>query len=139
MIRNEVTRYVKDKLELKSGSITVLKKTLYPHLGQLVRVYLSPHPFLVESERAFKVAKNVGYTRLRLRRTRASRANSGIQRISRLRPKNVEMNLFLKYNLRAINYEIYQLKIPPDEYLAPNSLNRDYTDDDSDDESMVTD
>ena len=42
------------------------------------------------------------------------------------------------YNLRAINYEIYQLKTPPDEYLAPTSLNRDYTDDDSDDESMVT-
>ena len=43
------------------------------------------------------------------------------------------MNLFLKYN-RAINYERYQLKTPPDKYLAPNSLNIDYTDD----ESMVT-
>ena len=40
--------------------------------------------------------------------------------------------------LRAINYEIDQLKTPPDEYLAPNSLNRDYTDDDSDDVRMVT-
>ena len=48
------------------------------------------------------------------------------------------MKLFLKYNLTAINYEIDQLKTPPDEYLAPNSLNRDYTDDDSDEKSMVT-
>ena len=48
-------------------------------------------------------------------------------------PENVEMNLFLKYN-RAINNEIYQLKNPPDKYLASNSLNIDYTDD----ESMVT-
>ena len=48
------------------------------------------------------------------------------------------MNLFLKYNLRSINYEINWLKTPPDENLAPNSLYRDYTNDDSDDESMVT-
>ena len=48
------------------------------------------------------------------------------------------MNLFLKYNLRAINYEIDQLKTPHDEYLAPNSLYRYYTDDESDDKSMVT-
>ena len=42
---------------------------------------------------------------------------------------------------RAINYEIDQMKTPPDENLAPNSLNRDYTDDhdsESDDESIVT-
>ena len=92
VIRNEVTRYVKDKLELKTGSITVLKKTLYPHLGQLVRVYLSLPPFLVASERPrghLKLPRNVGDTRLRLRRTRASRANSGIQRISRLRPQKM--------------------------------------------------
>ena len=48
------------------------------------------------------------------------------------------MNLFLKYNLRAINYEIDQFKTPPDEDLSPNSLNRDYTDDYSDYKSMVT-
>ena len=48
------------------------------------------------------------------------------------------MNLFLKNNSRTINYEIDQLKPPPDEHLAPNSLSRDYTDDDSDDENMVT-
>ena len=92
MIRNEVTKYVKDKLEPQCPPFSS-----------------------VASERAFKVAKNlVGDTRLRLRL------------------ENVEMNLFLKYNLRAINYEIDQLKTPLDEYLAPNSLNRDYTDDDSD-------
>ena len=41
---------------------------------------------------------------------------------------------FLKCNLRAINYEINKLKTPLEEYLAPNSLKRDYTDDDSDNE-----
>ena len=35
-----------------------------------------------------------------------------------------------------LNYEIDQPKTPPDEYLSPNSLNKDYTDD-SDDESIV--
>ena len=39
--------------------------------------------------------------------------------------------------LRAIDYKMDQLKTTPDEYLAPNSLNRDYTDVYSDDESMV--
>ena len=38
------------------------------------------------------------------------------------------MNLFLKYKLRAINYEIDKLKSPPDGYLSCNSLNKDYTD-----------
>ena len=45
------------------------------------------------------------------------------------------MNL---YNLRAIDYEINQLKTRPDENLAPNSLNRDYTDNNSDEVSMAT-
>ena len=57
----------------------------------------------------------------------------------RLWPENVEMNLFLiMYSLRAINCKIDQLKTPPDEYLFPNSLNRDYTDDESDNKNMVT-
>ena len=59
--------------------------------------------YVVESQRSFKVAKNVvGDTRLRLR------------------PVNVDINLFLnKYNLRAINYEIDQQETPPDKYPGP--------------------
>ena len=61
----------------------------YPNLSKLVRVYLSPPPSSVASERAFKVAKNVvGDCRLRMR------------------PENLEMNMFLKYNLRALNYSV---------------------------------
>ena len=59
----------------------------------------------------------------------------------RLRPENVEMNLCLKYNLRnkyLRHFDMNQLKTPPNEYLAPNSLNKDYNDDDSDVQSMVT-
>ena len=66
----------------------------------------------------FKVAKNI----------------VGDSRLS-LRPENLKINLIIKYNGKAINYEIYQLKFPPDGYwlyyLAPNKLNKD-------DESMVT-
>ena len=89
-----------------------------PHLGQHVRIYLCPPPSSVASERAFKVSKNVvGDTKLRLR------------------PENVEINLFRKYNLRTVNYEIYQLETPPDTWPQTAWTETDY---DSDDESMVT-
>ena len=49
-----------------------------------------------------------------------------------LRPENLEINLIIKKN--SINCEIHQLKSPPGGFLAPNNLNKDYTDGD---ESMV--
>ena len=74
------------------------------------------------SERAFKVAKNV----------------IGDNRV-RLRPDNLEMNLFLKYNLRALDYNLDDLQVPPTDFRSPNSLNRDPrdSDDDSGDDSIL--
>ena len=76
------------------------------------------------SERAFKIAKNV----------------VGENRI-RLLPENMEMNLFLKYNLRAINQDIDDLESPPESFRPPNCLIRDTrdSDNDSDDEDNLTD
>ena len=95
---------------------------LYPNLSKLVRVYLCPPPSSVASERAFKVAKNV----------------IGDNRV-RLRPDNLEMNLFLKYNLRALDYNLDDLQVPPTDFRSPNSLSRDPrdSDDDSGDDSIL--
>ena len=73
------------------------------------------------SERAFKVAKNV----------------ISDNRV-RLRPDNLEMNLFLRYNLR-LDYNLYDLQVPPTDFRSPNSLNRDPrdSDDDSGDYSIL--
>jgi hypothetical protein len=93
----------------------------YPNLSKLVRVYLSPPPLSVASERAFKVAKNV-VEDCRLR----------------MRPENLEMNMFLKYNLRAlINYSVENLQPVPKTFRCPNSQKRDPRDSDegSDDDS----
>ena len=82
----------------------------------------SKRPSSVASERAFKVAKNV----------------IGDNRV-RLRPDNLEMNLFLKYNLRALDYNLDDLQVPPTDFRSPNSLNRDPrdSDDDSGDDSIL--
>ena len=74
------------------------------------------------SERAFKVAKNV----------------IGDNSV-RLRPDNLEMNLFLKYNLRALDCNLDDLQVPPTDFRSPNSLNRDPkdSDDDSGDDSIL--
>lgn len=64
-----------------------LKAGQYPHLSKLVRQYLCPPPSSLASERSFKVARDT----------------LGDQRL-RLLPENAEMNLFLKYNLRAIDH-----------------------------------
>ena len=59
---------------------------------------MCPPPSSVASERAYKIAKNVvGENRIRL-----------------LPENNMEMNLFLKYNLRAINHDIDDLESPPE-------------------------
>ena len=98
VIRNEVIRYVKDKIE-PQRRLNLIHGSILPtsaNLSGSICVHLLR-----------RLQNVVGDTRLRLR------------------PENVEMNLFLKYYLRAINNEIDQLKTPPDEYLSPYSLNRD--------------
>ena len=83
---------------------------------------MCPPPSSVASERAFKVAKNV----------------IGDNRVQ-LRPDNLEMNLFLKYNLRALDYNLDDLQVPPTDFKSPNSLNRDPwdSDDDSGDDNIL--
>ena len=65
------------------------------------------------SERAFKVAKNV----------------VGDCKLS-MRPDNLEMNMFLKFNLRALNYSVESLQPVPETFRYPNSQKRDPRDSD---------
>ena len=60
----------------------------YPKLANMARRYLSAPPGSAASERLFSTAKNV----------------LGITRLS-LTPTNMEANLFLKYNIRALGYK----------------------------------
>lgn len=127
LIREEVTRYLKEKLSpQRVDPLEYWRKNnkLYPNVSKLVRVYLCPPPSSVASERAFKVAKNV----------------VGDNRV-RLRPENLEMNLFLKYNLRALNYDVKSLESAPADFRYPNSGARDPRDSDeeSGDESALGD
>lgn len=107
VIREEVTRYMKEKLSpqiVDPLEFWQRNHKLYPNLSKLVRVYLCPPPSTVASERAFKVEKNV----------------VGDNRV-RLRPDNLEMNLFLKYNLRALNYDLNNLESPPADFRPLNT------------------
>ena len=81
---------------------------------------MTPPPSSVASERAFKVAKKV----------------VGDRRLS-MRPENLEMNMFLRYNLRALNYSVESLQPVPETFRRPNSQKRDPRDSDegSDDDS----
>ena len=54
------------------------------------------------SEREFKKARDINLNR------------------EQLCPKNLEMLLFLKYNLRALNYDVTDLQLPPEEFTLPN-------------------
>ena len=64
-----------------------------------------------------------------------------------MKPENVECNVFLKYNLRALNAEKRNdLKIPPREFIPPNdktneipkaASSRDFITDDEDDIEIV--
>ncbi|KAL5249226.1 hypothetical protein ACHWQZ_G018175 [Mnemiopsis leidyi] len=72
--------------------------------------------------RAFKVAKNV----------------VGDRRLS-MRPENLEMNMFLKYNLRALNYSVESLQSVPETFGCPNSQKRDPRDSDEGSEDDSTD
>ena len=86
----------------------------YSHLSKLVRQYLCPPPSSLASERSFKVARDT----------------LGDQRL-RLLPENAEMNLFLNYNLRAIDHNIDDLENPPATWMSPNRVSAADSDDDS--------
>ena len=51
-----------------------------------------------------------------------------------MRPENLEMNMFLKYNLIALNYSVESLQPVPKNFMCPNSQKRD-SDEGSDDDS----
>ena len=104
----------------ESGSIDLLATKLpsvprYFRLTKLVRIYLCPPRSSVASERGKNV---VGDNRLRLG------------------PDNLEINLFLKYKLRAPNYDIESLHPPPADFQCPNSLKKNprHSDEHSEDE-----
>jgi len=59
----------------------------YPHLALLARRYLSAPMASIASEREFKVSKRITVNRWNLK------------------PGNVEVLLFLKFNLRMVNYK----------------------------------
>ena len=64
----------------------------------------------------FKVAKNV----------------VGDRRLN-MRPENLKMNMFFKYNLRALNYSVESLQPVLETYRCSNSQKREGSDDDSTD------
>ena len=83
---------------------------VYPNLPKLVRVYMSPPLSSVASERAFKVAKNF----------------VGDLRLSMI-PENLEMNMFLKCNLRALHYSVESLQQVPETFRCPHTSQREKT------------
>ena len=104
--RVELNRYIKEKRiqDLKADPLNYwkVKQAEYPHLANLARRYLSPPPGSAASERLFSTGKHVlGTTRLRLK------------------PENMEANLFLKYNIRSLGYRT-ELPTPDDDWVAPN-------------------
>ena len=72
-------------------------------LSKLARIFLSPPPSSSASEREFKISKSLQKDRIKLL------------------PKNLEILLFLKYNLRAINYSTNLPEVPKN-FIPPNSI-----------------
>jgi len=102
----EVLRYLKEKrAEIQTDPLEYwkLKQNEYPKLANLARVYLSVPAGSAASERMFSTGKNVlGTTRLSLT------------------PSNMEANLFLKYNIRALGYKTNFSPVA-EEWVSPNS------------------
>ena len=107
--RVELQRYLKEKriADLTKDPLTYwrVKHNEFPHLGTLARRYLCPPPGSAASERLFSTGKNV----------------LGTKRLS-LKPDNMEANLFLKYNIRALGYKT-DLPRVTDDFVAPNEGN----------------
>ena len=131
--RRQVNDYMKEKRQpLKSDPLQywAINKDRFNLISALVRKYLSAPPASTSVERLFSQA---GYM-------------LGNLRLS-MKPENVECNVFLKYNLRALNAEKRNdLKIPPREFIPPNdktneipkaASSRDFITDDEDDIEIV--
>ena len=86
----------------------------------MARTYLGSPPSSTTSEREFKVGKALQKDRINLL------------------PKNVEMLLFLKYNLRAIDCST-SLPTVPEGFIAPNSIEYDVDTDSADTDSDQSD
>ena len=90
-VRTEVLRYLKEKrADMSTDPLdhSKVKKHEYTKLANMASRYLSAPAGSAASERLFSTGKNVlGTTRLSLT------------------PTNMEANLFLKYNIRALGYK----------------------------------
>ena len=94
------------RIAVKENPLNLWKvhKEEFKNLASLAKIFLSTPPSSTASERECKVGKNIQKDRIRLT------------------PENTETLLFLKYNLRATNYNI-NLKTPPSNFIPPN-INR---------------
>ena len=107
-IRKQVSEYLKEKrIPLKSDPLSdhwAMKKDHFD-ISPLVRKYLSAPPASTSVERLFSVAGNTVNTK----------------RLS-LKPENLESNIFLNYNLRALCVASKEdAKEVPENLVAPNS------------------
>ena len=103
--KEELSQYLKiPRVGINSDPLMFWKdhSDTFPKLAKLACRYLGPPASSCASEREFKVSKQL------------------VDRRLRLRPKNVEKLLFLKYNLRAIGFS---RKLPevPEDFRLPNS------------------
>ena len=108
-IRKQVSEYLKEKrIPLKSDPLSdywAMKKDRFDIISPLVSKYLSAPPASTSVERLFSVAGNTVNTK----------------RLS-LKPENLESNIFLNYNLRALCVASKEdAKEVPENFVAPNS------------------
>ena len=108
-IRKQVSEYLKEKrIPLKSDPLSdywAMKKDRFDIISPLVRKYLSAPPASTSVERLFSVAGNTVNTK----------------RLS-LKPENLESNIFLNYNLRALCVASKEdAKEVAENFVAPNS------------------
>jgi hypothetical protein len=107
--RKQVNEYLKEKrvTDLKQDPLDywAVNKDRYNFIAPVVRKYHSPPPGSTAAERLFSTAGNV----------------LGKKRLG-MKPENLESNLFLKYNLRALGlgYSNKSLANPPEDFQAPN-------------------
>ena len=89
MATKEINKYFQEKrTNINEDPLAFwrVQKNKFPLLSKLARIFLSPPPSSSASEREFKISKSLQKDRIKLL------------------PKNLELLLFLKCNLRSINY-----------------------------------
>ena len=119
MATKEINKYFQEKrTNINEDPLAFwrVQKNEFPLLSKLARIFLSPPPSSSASEREFKISKSLQKDRIKLL------------------PKNLELLLFLKYNLRSINYctdlpEVSKNFIPPNSISALQSTQLDLEDD----------